>query len=614
MLKYGFLLIFLLFSLFNSSAQTISRCGTEEYVQFLLSQNPGLQEIMEQVERDLQEFLQSTAFQSNKNVAQGIYKIPVVVHLIGDYVIDRVFDAKVQQQIDILNQDYRKIVGSLGDGSGVDTKIEFCLATVDPLGNTATGIVKIHDLSGSPFPSPWVTNAPLPSDANSDNSLKSISHWSENEYLNIYVVKNIITIRPPDPPLEVLGYGYPPGILQTNPEWDGVVIDMDYFGITTDTKYNRGRTLTHEVGHWLDLIHPWGKSVCPDCSGTDKVDDTPPCCGQNYSAYPTCSHPSQCSNTRQIENYMDYSDDQCMNIFTQGQADRMQATLNVTRSSLFSSDAACSFSSHCNNGALDADEEQIDCGGADCLPCILTGGGVYVTNECGIKPQPNRCYICCVPNKKIKEIYGCLKGDRKVYAREEIKMGGFSFDYQGGHVLLNSKKITIYAPFSVTASSSNTITMRTCRFVDPVDEGWSGGCGDIWSWGSDCHCDNESRSCPLIHSGKMESSNSLDSLKGVSDKPNNLARENSLNISNPFPDHIHFEFSLKEKSNINLTLQNLLGQTIATPISSEVKEQGEHTLSFDASALPAGIYFCTFEAKSEKGEVFKEVKKLVKMK
>ena len=132
-----------------------------------------------------------------------------------------------------------------------------------------------------------------------------------------------------------MGYSqFPGGPAST----DGIVIAYQYFGNTGTAvaPFNKGRTTTHELGHWLNLYHIWGDDN-GSCSGSDYVQDTPNQSNYNYSC-PTFPHPS-CSNTSDMfMNYMDYTDDICMNIFTEGQKQRMLAVLNTSRASLKTSD------------------------------------------------------------------------------------------------------------------------------------------------------------------------------------------------------------------------------------------------------------------------------------
>lgn len=254
---------------------------------------------------------------------QSVLKIPVVVHIMhapGEPVGSQsnISDAQIQSQIAVLNEDFRKMLGSRGfntNAVGADSEIEFCLATKDPSGNSSTGINRVSYVNSNNH------NFGL------DEDMKALSIWPTNRYLNIWVVKNMGGI---------LGYAYLPEDMATDPQRsqiDGVVIGCRFFGsrdkalpgenFNLDNTFGLGRTTTHEVGHYLNLLHTWGDG---GCEADDLVFDTPNCNGQFFGCG---SPPLQCGNERMIANYMDYSDDACMNIFTNGQKSRMRAALTI---------------------------------------------------------------------------------------------------------------------------------------------------------------------------------------------------------------------------------------------------------------------------------------------
>jgi len=259
----------------------------------------------------------------------GVVTIPVVVHVVhnGDAIgtNENIADGQVLSQIQIYNEDFRKQTGTPGDGAGVDTMIEFCLAQVDPSGNPTTGIVR-HNLGQASWDSAAV-----------QGTLKPNTIWDPTKYLNMWTANFGGDLA------STLGYAQFPtgsGLAGMPPQdcdeanfsasTDGVIARYDTFGSRTifpggnygGTQYDKGRTMTHEVGHMLGLRHLWGDG---DCNVDDSCPDTPNCDGQFYAN--SSPGPTQCGNVRQVENYMDYSDDVIMNIFTQQQADRMMAVL-----------------------------------------------------------------------------------------------------------------------------------------------------------------------------------------------------------------------------------------------------------------------------------------------
>jgi hypothetical protein len=264
-----------------------------------------------------------------------VYQIPVVVHIIhnGEAVGQgtNLPDSRVFRQIEILNEDFRKIPGTRGFNNhpaGADTKIQFVLSQRDPDGNVSSGIVRVQGTQ-----TVWGIG--------DNNQLKNLSVWPENQYLNIWVCDiNGNEIGYAQMPLACSVVPFNGANANVLP--DGVVIDYEVFGdnLLPNTRfpsYNRGRTATHEIGHFLGLIHIWGDAN--DCSGTDFCEDTPPQMGNSTRCQ---RNRFSCGFTNMVENYLDYSNDTCMNIFTNDQARRMRTVLAncPRRATLLTSPAA----------------------------------------------------------------------------------------------------------------------------------------------------------------------------------------------------------------------------------------------------------------------------------
>jgi hypothetical protein len=257
-----------------------------------------------------------------------IYRIPVVVHIVhnGEAVGEgaNISAMQVQSQIAVLNEDFRRLPSSRGyntDPNGTDTQIEFFLAETDPEGNLLPepGIDRIHG-GRSEWPKGAVRN-PI------DTSLKPGTIWSPTHYFNIWTVnfggfsgRNLLGYAQfPDSSglegLETIG-----GAAET----DGIVIGHSYFGSSEKgdfpdlyAPFDLGRTATHEVGHWLGLRHIWGDG---DCTVDDYCADTPTTAAPNYECVLDAMG---CTAPAMVANYMDYTDDGCMNIFTKDQQARM---------------------------------------------------------------------------------------------------------------------------------------------------------------------------------------------------------------------------------------------------------------------------------------------------
>ncbi len=239
------------------------------------------------------------------------YDIPVVVHILRrKNGAGNISDALVQSQIDVLNEDFRALSGTLG-GGGNDVKIQFHLATLDPAGNPTTGITRHKNNT-------WYQDA---------GNYASATGWDTTRYLNIYT--NLAGGS--------LGYAFVPsggGVAGTF--FDGVRIYWPAFGRNAPigAPYNLGRTVTHEVGHYFGLYHTFdgGCASASGCSGNgDLICDTNP--ESSYTPQGICAK-SSCGSPDPSDNYLDYSDDICMAEFTQIQANRMRCTLENFRSSL----------------------------------------------------------------------------------------------------------------------------------------------------------------------------------------------------------------------------------------------------------------------------------------
>jgi hypothetical protein len=245
----------------------------------------------------------------------GVCVIPVVVHVVAKTAAQNISDAQVNSQIQVLNRDFRMTNTDIGavpaafQPLAADARIEFALATTDPDGNPTTGILRVSTTAD---------------DFTDDDRVKSASTggsdaWPADRYLNIWVCQ----LTP------WLGYAQFPGAPAAT---DGVVVLHSAFGTTgtAAAPFDLGRTTTHEVGHWLNLRHIWGDVI--GCTGNDLVADTPVQSGPNFGcpSFPsvTCSNGP---NGDLFMNYMDYTDDACMVMFTAGQVARMDACLDGDR-------------------------------------------------------------------------------------------------------------------------------------------------------------------------------------------------------------------------------------------------------------------------------------------
>ena len=275
--------------------------------------------------QDIEQFTNQVTSNGTVGMEKVVINIPVVVHILYNTSGQNISDAQIQSQLNTLTQDFRKLnsdwpnTPSTFTSVVADCEFNFCLATTSPTGSSTTGIIR---------KSTTVTSFSA-NDAMKYTAQGGSDAWPAGQYLNLWVC-NLGG--------GLLGYAqFPGGAAAT----DGVVINYTAFGSTgtAQSPYNKGRTATHEVGHWLNLRHIWGDATC----GSDLVTDTPV---HNTSNGGCPSHPktNTCGTSAEMfMNYMDYTNDACMYMFSTGQKARMQA-LFVTggfRASLKTS-AGCS--------------------------------------------------------------------------------------------------------------------------------------------------------------------------------------------------------------------------------------------------------------------------------
>ena len=289
-------------------------CGAMQVHQWLLESEPAFRKNMVELERNIRSQLRTAMEECSIP-----YQISVVVHVVYQNASQNISKSQITSQIKVLNQDFRSKnpdrskTPAVWKGLAIDPMIEFALATKDPTGKPTDGITR---------------TATTQSGFEDDDKVKfdlsgGANVWPTDRYLNIWVCQLNGGL---------LGYAQFPGGPKKS---DGVVILHSAFGTNGSAKapFNKGRTTTHEVGHFLNLRHIWGDTE--DCSGSDLVADTPNAETPNYGK-PTFPHIS-CSNGPQGDmfmNYMDYVDDDAMVMFTAGQVARMRATLEGPRKSL----------------------------------------------------------------------------------------------------------------------------------------------------------------------------------------------------------------------------------------------------------------------------------------
>lgn len=318
-----------------TTQSTADPCGAEVYLEAQLARDPELAARREQFEAMLREAVKNglvprSVTRPSSTSANPIYTIPVVVHIVHSGVgadLENISDGQVLGQIAAINRDGQNLPNNLLPA--VDCQLRFCLASNFPSGSTGTwpgtqGITRTLNASAAVVQF---------GNAASDAALKAIDYFPSNQYLNVWVVKQIAGGSG-----GIVGYATFPGSVPAT--LDGIVMDYRVMGANNTgygtfpvllPTYDEGKVFAHEVGHWLNLYHTFHNG----CTPGDLVADTPPEAVNNWGC--PSSAPTSCGNSGDpIQNFMDYTNDPCRFAFTDGQRIRMQAAITTYRSQLVS--------------------------------------------------------------------------------------------------------------------------------------------------------------------------------------------------------------------------------------------------------------------------------------
>lgn len=343
-MKKSYALIFSLSLSIFVSAQAPEKCATMQNYRSNTESNSDYAQQIWSAETQAREWLKSHRSETAKTNSTVV--IPVVFHNIYKNTTDPTYlhDSVFYRQLEILNETYGLTNSNFAntraifDTLAANTDIQFCMASVDPNGNPTTGINRVQS-STNFFMAPFNDNVKDPTQG-------GVAPWDANYYLNIWTCDMSFNGT-----VFVLGYAAFPGGPASK---DGVVLQYQYVGYqNTGNNNNLGRTAVHEVGHWLGMRHIWGdgQQGSNPCDSTDYVDDTP---RANDASQQTCNlTKNTCSNEDttwtqanvdppdMVENYMDYSNDACMTMFTKGQKLRMWSFINTLRTGLLNNTVAC---------------------------------------------------------------------------------------------------------------------------------------------------------------------------------------------------------------------------------------------------------------------------------
>ncbi len=310
--------------------QQVKRCGTFEYWQKMKQQTPSLAMEEERMNREATKWVNE---HRNERITNSVITIPVVVHVLYHTDAENISDAQIQSQIDVLNTDYARLNEDTfltpvpWKAIAANVGVQFCLAAITPDSVPTNGIERKFTDNTS-----W---------ANYDDmkfaSSDGLNVWNRDYYMNIWVGNlggNFLGVT---------------SSLAIQPQYDGMCISYKAFGRVgnhLDHRYNLGRTVTHEAGHWLGLTHTWGDDFGA-CTGTDGINDTPNQADNTFGCplFPVTDVCSPNYPGIMFMDYMDYTDDACMNLFTNDQVLRMHYVLDNNRISIRDNVTSC-------NGAI----------------------------------------------------------------------------------------------------------------------------------------------------------------------------------------------------------------------------------------------------------------------
>ena len=616
---YIVMMFVFLFSISFLHAQ-VNRCGTTEYMNWLMQQDPDLEMKIQQMdEQTIQIIEDEPAYLSSETVTV----IPCVVHVVWNTASQNISDTMIESQIEVLNEDFRRMMGTNGWNThpdGDDTKYEWRLATVDPNGDPTNGITRTFTNVSS-----FGTNNAVKYTASGGHDA-----WPADKYCNIWVC-NLGG--------GLLGYAqFPNG----NPATDGVVILYSAFGRNSPAfPYHMGRTTTHEIGHWLWLYHTFQNGCTPP---GDQCDDTPYVDNPNFGC-PT-GHVS-CSTVDMIENYMDYTDDLCMNIFTLDQDDRMDVAVNNWRSGML-----VSYKETIQIAATGTDYNFTDVNGDTFAKLNFSNMGTVDSVTVEVWPEyfpPNQP----AGTKAVKrffdidahggsgfsatltvyyddsEVIGFVNGDSFL---ELFRYDGANWLQMGGTVNTTENSVALanvseFSTWALSDPTDNPIPVELTLFSSIVE---SNQVTLTWTTATETNNHGFEIERSLIREGNWQKIGFVNS-NGTTTQPQaysftdkNLAPGEyqyrlrivdndgsfeyskiinsvveppaqfslSQNYPNPFNPSTTISFQIPQRGMAKLKVFDALGNEVATVVD-EIMEAGIHELEFNASGLTSGVYIYT---------------------
>ena len=606
------------------------RCITDEYEQFLQEQNPKRltnEEFENWIAPKIEQFKQQQLVSSESG---GIIYIPVVVHVIhnGDAygTGENITDEQVESQITVMTQDFRRLSGTPGFNTnpvGADSTIEFVLAKVDPNGNPTNGINRVNLCQAS-----WSTG-------DIDSTVKPATIWDPNSYMNMWSVNFTDG--------SLLGYAqFPDGSgLAGMPasggpaNSDGVVAGYRFFGssdLTTGNfapPFDKGRTMTHEVGHYLGLRHIWGDG---GCAVDDFCADTPAAAGANGGC-PAGTNSCPAPGNDMIENYMDYTDDTCMNIFTNDQKTRMLTVMNVSprRASLktstkdlpiplFANDAEVIIENYCTGGGGCSAGHKVmlyNRGTSNLTSATISynvdGGTPYTYNWSG-NLSANSYEMITLSTTETSGTFNVsitgANGGADQRGTNNADSSSFSFGagptdyayttfhmtlvtdnygYETSWELKNSSDVVVYSggaggvyPNNTTVYDADWTLPADCYTFTINDEYGDGIC---CAYGSGSYTITTNSGATTVATGGNFAASESVSFTNASLSNNNFALDAISIYPNPTRDILNISIPSQLGTNVSYEVMNYLGQNVLKASSSNTN------FSVNTSSFSSGVYF-----------------------
>lgn len=304
----------------GQNARNIQPCNTYAAMEEAFAARPGAQARYNKIQETLnKEYQQYNTNNSLNKASAFVYTVPVVFHILHQGGAENIPDATIINALDYVNKDFARansdasLTAAPFNTSYINSDIKFMLAKKDPNGNCTSGIVRHIDSKTD-----W---------KQANNLTNYVYTWNPSQYLNVYIVKNIVSTSTVTGGGIIVGYTFKPGTWPTGAPQDAIVYRYDFLS----TGNADARSLSHEIGHWLNLAHTWGNTNNPGVScGDDGITDTPVTKGEFSSCPP--SNSSACTQTNvamnnlnNVENIMNYSS--CPKNFTSGQTNAMRSAL-----------------------------------------------------------------------------------------------------------------------------------------------------------------------------------------------------------------------------------------------------------------------------------------------